>query len=614
MSSQGIRTHNCGELRAEHVGKTVRLSGWVASPRDLGALVFLDLRDRYGITQVSFDESVPEELRKAAGMLKPESVIQVEGVVRARPDGQANADRSTGAIELLASSLELLGPCATPPFPIDADKVSDELRLTYRYLDLRRERPLAAMKLRHKLLLALRQGLDARDFLEIETPILTKATPEGARDYLVPSRVHPGKFFALPQSPQIFKQILMVSGMDKYFQIVKCFRDEDLRADRQPEFTQLDLELSFADEQVVQDLVSEVIADAVGAVRPEQKPQLPMPRMTWAESMQRFGNDKPDTRFAVELSDVTELVRESGFGVFANAVKAGGRVRVLAAPGGAAFSRKEITGLEAIAKDYGAKGLAWTKLAEGGGVESGIGKFLSDAEVAGLIEATGAKPGDAFFFGADSFKVSAAALSAVRLEIARKLDLIDHAALNFLWITDFPMFDVDEESGALAPAHHPFCRPKEAYEGELEKDPGAVIARSYDLVLNGCELGSGSVRIHDTPTQQKVFEALGLSAEEIRLRFGFVLDCFKYGAPPHAGFAVGLDRLVMLLAGEDSIREVIAFPKTAQAADLMTGAPTSVDVEQIHEAGVQLLPPSNKSDAPKDGERVGGAEHEEMKS
>jgi aspartyl-tRNA synthetase len=589
---QGKRTHTCGELRASDAGTTVSLSGWVASHRDLGSLVFIDLRDRYGITQVSFDESVPAELLAAAQAVKSESVIQVEGVVRARVE--ANAERSTGEVEVLASSLTVLGPSATPPFPLDSDDVSDELRLRYRYLDLRRPRPRAALALRHKVLLAIRNAMDAQGFLEIETPVLTKATPEGARDYLVPSRVQPGKFFALPQSPQIFKQILMVAGMDRYFQIVKCFRDEDLRADRQPEFTQLDLELSFADEETVLSLVSEVMVQATAAAFPDRAPSLPMPRLTWAESMRRFGNDKPDTRFGVELSDVTELVAGSEFGVFRSAVEGGGRVRVLAAPGGGAFSRKEITGLEGVAKEQGAKGLAWAKVAESedGGIklESGISKFLSEAEVAGLVEATGAKAGDCLFFGADSFRTSASALSAVRLAIGKKLDLIDTERFDFLWIVEFPMFDKDEETGALTPAHHPFCRPAEAYEGQLQKEPADVIARSYDLVLNGYELGSGSVRIHDSATQRKVFEAIGLPDDEIEKRFGFVLDCFKYGAPPHAGFAVGVDRLVMLLAGEESIREVIAFPKTAQAACLMTGAPTDVADEQLAEAGVSLHP------------------------
>ena len=607
-TNQGHRTHTCGELRSEHVGHSVELSGWVAKHRDLGSLVFLDLRDRHGITQVSFDESVPQELLRAAQALKPESVIHVRGRVRPRPDGQANAERSTGEIEVLASSLSLLGPSRTPPFPLDADDVSDELRLRYRYLDLRRPRPQAALALRHRLLLAIRNRMDSLGFLEIETPVLTKATPEGARDYLVPSRVHPGKFFALPQSPQIFKQILMVAGMDRYFQIVKCFRDEDLRADRQPEFTQLDLELSFADEEQVIGLVSDVMAHATAQVHPDRVPALPFPRMTWADAMRRFGSDKPDTRFGVELADVSELVADSGFGVFGAALAAGGRVRALAAPGGGAFSRKEITALEAIAKEQGGKGLAWAKVVAGEGeclaLETGIAKFLSPEVAQGLCRATGARAGDCLFFGADSFRISAAALGAVRLAIGRKLGLIEAERFDFLWIVDFPMFDEDEETGALSPAHHPFCRPREDRPGQLETDPASVIARSYDLVLNGCELGSGSVRIHDSETQRRVFEAIGLSDEEIELRFGFVLDCFRYGAPPHAGFAVGLDRFVMLMAGEDSIREVIAFPKTAQAACLMTGAPTTIADQQLAEAGVAVkLPPKSAGAASDTGGR-----------
>jgi len=587
-SSQGIRTHTCGELRASDVGRTVRLSGWVASHRDLGALVFLDLRDRYGVTQVSFDESVPADLRTAAQHLKSESVVHVEGVVRPRPEGQTNRERSTGEVEVLVSSLAILGPAETPPFELDAERVSDELRLQYRYLDLRRPGPQAAIALRHKVVLALRRRLDELGFLEIETPVLTKATPEGARDYLVPSRVHPGRFFALPQSPQIFKQILMVSGMDKYFQIVKCFRDEDLRADRQPEFTQLDMEMSFADEAMVQQVIGEVMADAVEAAHPGRRPELPMARMTWEEALRRYGTDKPDTRFGLELADVTDLVRESEFGVFRGPATSGGRVRALAAPGGASFSRKEISALEHVAKEHGAKGLAWSKLGEGGVFEGGIAKFLSEAEQRGIAEATGAGPGDAVFFGADTFATSAAALAAVRLALGRKLDLVDHDRFDFVWVVDFPMFDRDEETGALSPAHHPFCAVREAFPGQLEEDPSAVMARSYDLVLNGYELGSGSVRIHQRELQHRVFRAIGLSEEEIALRFGFVLDAFRYGAPPHAGFAVGVDRFTMIMAGEDSIREVIAFPKTATAACLMTGAPTTIPAEQLAEAGVDV--------------------------
>jgi aspartyl-tRNA synthetase len=592
MTTQGLRTHHCGELRASDADSAVQLSGWVASHRDLGALVFIDLRDRYGITQLSFDEDTPRELLAAAQRLKAESVIHVKGTVRRRLE--ANAERATGEIEVLVQDLEVLGPAKTPPFEIDADRVSDELRLTYRYLDLRREAPSAALAMRHTVFLALRNGLDAQGFLEIETPILTKATPEGARDYLVPSRVHPGKVFALPQSPQIFKQILMVAGMDKYFQITRCFRDEDLRADRQPEFTQLDVEMSFVDEAAVQAVIDRAVSGAVEAVQPGRCPPTPFPSMTWTEAMERFGSDKPDLRFGVELADVSKLVSGCGFGVFEKAVEAGGRVRVLAAPGGAKLSRKEITGLEGVAKEYGAKGLAWAKVVEsedaasaGPVLSGGISKFLDPALQNALMEACGASVGDALFFGADSFRVSAAALSAVRLALGKKLELIDRSRFEFVWITEFPMFDQDEESGALTPAHHPFCMPLEAHEGQLAEDPAQTLARSYDLVLNGVELGSGSVRIHDAAMQRRVFEAIGLPDEEIEERFGFVIHAFEYGAPPHAGFAVGLDRLVMLLAGEDSIREVIAFPKTAQATCLMTGAPTEVPEEQLLEAGVK---------------------------
>ncbi len=614
MVSQGKRTHSCGDLRAADVGTRVRLSGWVDSRRDLGALVFVDLRDRYGITQVAFDEEVADALRATAGSLKSESVIHVTGTVRTRPDGMINRERATGEVEVLAEDLEVLSVAATPPFEMAAEGVSDELRLQYRYLDLRRQRSQRALGLRHKLFLALRNELDRRGFLEIETPILTKATPEGARDYLVPSRVHPGKLFALPQSPQIFKQILMVSGADKYFQIVRCFRDEDLRADRQPEFTQLDLEMSFVDEQIVWDVVSEVVAGAVEAVAPDRKPTLPLPIMTWTEAMERFGTDKPDTRFAVELKTVGQLVKDSEFGVFSGTVKNGGTVRMLAVPGGASFSRKQISGLEDVAKDHGAKGLAWNKVtavgdgAEGSIVlEGGCSKFLSPAEAAALVAATGAGEGDLLLAVADSFGRSAQALSAVRLAVGKALDLIDTRRLDFLWIIEFPMFDRDEETGQLSPAHHPFCMPKEEYEGQLEQDPAGLLARSYDLVLNGTELGSGSVRIHDSAQQERVFSAIGLPDDEIQARFGFVLEAFRYGTPPHAGFAVGLDRLVMLLAGEESIREVIAFPKTATAACLMTGAPTTVPDDQLAEAGMELSPAARARLARAEGAAPGGA-------
>ncbi len=628
MVSQGVRTHTCGQLRASDIGQPVALSGWVNSCRELGgALVFVDLRDKYGITQVAFDDSVSAELRAEARGLKPESVIHVTGIVRSRPAGQANKERATGEVEVLARSLEVLGAAQTPPFdPATADKsgVSEELRLQYRYLDLRREGPQAALAMRHTVLLALRNRLSDLGFIEVETPILTKATPEGARDYLVPSRVSKGKFYALPQSPQIFKQILMVAGVDKYFQICRCFRDEDLRADRQPEFTQLDVEMSFVEQQHVIDMISAAVAHAVTSVRPGDGPSLPLPVMTWTDAMRLYGCDKPDLRFGVPLADVTELVKDSGFGVFSGTVAKGGRVRMLAAPAGGSFSRKDITAFEDVAKANGAKGLAWFKVAlaadgpgsqvEGSGLgviggtspqlglvlEGGSAKFLSEAEQHALLVATEARAGDVLLAVADTFAVSARALSAVRLAVGRQLKLVDSSCLAFTWIVDFPMFDRDEETGALSPAHHPFCMPKESYPGQLEQDPAGTLANSYDLVLNGVELGSGSVRIHDSARQQRIFEAIGLPAHEIRERFGFVLDAFKYGAPPHAGFAVGLDRLVMLLAGKESIRDVIAFPKTATAACLMTGAPTPIPAAQLAEAGVAVLP-SLTQPAPRQG-------------
>jgi aspartyl-tRNA synthetase len=598
MSSQGLRTHTCGALRTSDVGARVALSGWVNSCREMGsALVFVDLRDKYGITQVAFDDSVSGSLRQRAQGLRSESVIHVAGKVRRRPPGQANPDRATGEVEVLAEEFELLSAAATPPFELaaaDAAAVSDELRLQYRYLDLRRARLQRNLKLRHDLLLALRNQLSALGFTEVETPILTKATPEGARDYLVPARVHRGKWYALPQSPQIFKQILMVAGLDKYFQICRCFRDEDLRADRQPEFTQLDVELSFVDQEQVIETISTAVAQAVAAVLPGRAPALPLPAMTWAQAIEQYGLDKPDLRFEMRLADVTEAMAKCGFGVFSKTAAAGGRVRALAVPGGGnALSRKDIEALEAVAKAYGGKGLAWFKVAAEGALESGSSKFLAPPEQAALCAATGAGTGDLILAVADSFKVSAAALGNVRLALGKKLGLIDPAALRFTWVVDFPMFERDEQTGALSPAHHPFCMPKEQYPGQLEKDPASLPARSYDLVLNGIELGSGSVRIHDSALQHRVFAAIGLPEQEIRDRFGFVLDAFKYGAPPHAGFAVGLDRLVMILAGEESIREVIAFPKTTAAACLMTGAPTEVPDAQLAELGVALRPAAN---------------------
>ncbi|HZL98668.1 MAG TPA: aspartate--tRNA ligase, partial [Planctomycetota bacterium] len=585
MASQGLRSHTCGALRASDAGSAAALSGWVNSCRTMGeSLVFVDLRDKYGITQVAFDDSVDPALRQGAQGLKPESVIHVRGRVRRRPAGQANAERATGEVELLAESLEVLSAAATPPFELaaaDGAGVGDDLRLQYRYLDLRRSRLQRNLKLRHDLLLALRNQLSALGFTEVETPILTKATPEGARDYLVPSRVHPGKFYALPQSPQIFKQILMVAGLDRYFQICRCFRDEDLRADRQPEFTQLDVELSFVDQEQVIETISAAVSQAVGAVCAGRGPSLPFPVMTWAQALEQYGVDKPDLRFGLRLADVTEPLRHCGFGVFSKAAAAGGRVRALAVPeGGSRLSRKEIEQLEGVAREHGGKGLAWFKVAAAAGpgepgvsagtgaaaLESGSSKFLSADEQRALCAATGAAPGDLILAVADSFKVSAAALGAVRVALGRKLGLLQAGELRFTWVIDFPMFERDEETGALSPAHHPFCMPREQYPGQLEQDPAALPARSYDLVLNGVELGSGSVRIHDSALQHRVFQAIGLPEAEIRERFGFVLDAFRYGAPPHAGFAVGLDRLVMILAGEESIREVIAFPKTATAA------------------------------------------------
>ena len=580
------RTHTCGELRGKDAGIEVILNGWVDSRRDHGHLLFIDLRDRFGITQVVLDPDAQPELKVAIREVKPEFVIAVRGKVRPRPPEAVNRDRITGEVEIVVDELEVLGPARTPPFEISGDApVSDEIRLRHRFLDIRKPSMQANLILRHKVFNAIRNCLSDIDFVEIETPVLTKSTPEGARDYLVPSRVHKGRFYALPQSPQIFKQLLMIAGMDRYYQIVKCFRDEDLRADRQPEFTQLDMEMSFVVEEDVFAVVEKVAVGACRAVG--QEPQsLPIPRMTYDEAMARFGSDKPDIRFAMELFDFTAAAGQCGFKIFNQAAQSDGLVMGIVAPGCATYSRKQISDLEKYVAEFGAKGLAWLKVGEEG-ITSPIAKFFEPAELDALKEAAGAGVGDLILMVAAKRHVVFRALGELRNLLGDRLGLAK-GAMAFCWITQFPMFETDEETGDLIPSHHPFTSPIERSEGQLESDPASLKARAYDLVADGFELGSGSVRIHDKTLQTRVFNALGIDETVAREKFGFLLDAFEYGAPPHAGFAVGLDRLVMLLAGADNIRDVIAFPKTTSASCLLSGAPDHIPDELLDELGIKL--------------------------
>jgi len=581
-----LRTHTCNELRASDAGATVVLCGWVDTRRDHGGVLFVDLRDRYGITQAVFS---PESaaMFAAADELRAEWVIKVTGTVRERPDANRNAKRDTGAIEVEATELEVLN--RSDPLPIgvgEDDLASDELRMKWRFLDLRRPSMRDALVFRHDVFQSIRRSCSDLGFVEIETPMLTRSTPEGARDYLVPCRTDPGTFYALPQSPQIFKQVLMVSGLDRYFQIVRCFRDEDLRADRQPEFTQLDLELSFGEEEDVQtaieSVVSAVFTDVVG--RPVEAP---FRRMSWTESMRDYGVDKPDLRFGMKIRDVSEAVRGCGFGVFAKVVEGGGVVRGLRVAGAAdRFSRKKLDELIPIVAEYGAKGLAWLKNEEE--IRSSFAKFLTDEERDALLAAMGAESGDLLLFVADKLSTTCAALGALRNALGRQLDLIGEGN-ELVWIVDFPLLEQDEESGEWHAMHHPFSSPYVEDLERLETDPGSVRARAYDLVLNGVELGSGSVRIHSPEIQRQVFTALGIDEESARERFGFLLDALRLGAPPHAGFAVGMDRLVMTLLGKP-IRDVIAFPKTTSGTCLFTGAPSKVDRTQLDDLGLTVRP------------------------
>ncbi|MCT8310956.1 aspartate--tRNA ligase [Tetragenococcus halophilus] len=583
----GNRTVYCGRVSKDNLEQPITLQGWVQKRRDLGGVIFIDLRDREGIVQVVFNPKNSQEAWEIADSCRSEYVIEVTGIVKNRGKEAINPNMQTGEFEVMASNITILNKAKTPPFSIEEDtKAGDDIRLKYRYLDLRRTNMTRNLKLRSKTTRAIRHFLDDHEFLDIETPFLGRSTPEGARDYLVPSRVHPGHFYALPQSPQIFKQLLMDAGLDRYYQIVRCFRDEDLRGDRQPEFTQVDIEASFLTPEDIQNyteqMLAKVMQDTLGI-----DIERPFPKMTWDEAMNRFGSDKPDTRFGMELIDLSEVVKDVDFKVFQMALQNGGVVKALNAKGAAKnYSRKDMDQLGQYASQFGAKGLAWLKVEEDG-LKGPIAKFLTDVSDK-IIRQTGAEVGDLIMFGADSFEVVAATLGAIRTRLARELDLIDQSKFNFLWVVDFPQFEYSQEEGRYVSAHHPFTMPKETDISYLETDPAKVHAEAYDIVLNGYELGGGSLRIHTKELQEQMFKTLGFSPEKMKEQFGFLLEALDYGFPPHGGIALGLDRLVMLLAGEDNIREVIAFPKNGKAMDPMTNAPSTVSPLQLYELNIDV--------------------------
>ena len=596
-SMRGLkRSHRCTEVSSADIGSTVTVMGWVQRRRNLGSLIFIDLRDRSGLLQIVFDEnSVGSDGFAKAETLRSEYVIAVVGKIQKR-SAAVNENLKTGDIEVIAESLRILSESDTPPFHIEENsQTKDEIRLKYRYLDLRRPDLQRNLMLRSKVAYLMRDFMAKEGFIEIETPVLTKSTPEGARDYLVPSRVHPGSFYALPQSPQLFKQLLMCSGYDRYFQITKCFRDEDLRADRQPEFTQADMELSFVDVDDVLDvnerLLKYVFKEAIGV-----DVQIPLPRMTWQDAMDRYGSDKPDTRFGMELHDVSEVVKDCGFGVFTGALENGGSVRSIAVPGKASMGRKQIDKLVDLAKTYGAKGLAYLCVNEDGTYKSSFAKFMTEEELAALVEAMEGKPGDLLLFAADKNKVVWAVLGALRLHMAKELNLLDPNQYNFLWVTEFPLLEWSDEENRYMAMHHPFTMPMEEDWDKIDSDPGAVRAKAYDIVLNGTELGGGSVRIHQDDIQEKMVEVLGFTKERAWDQFGFLLSAFKYGVPPHAGLAYGLDRMVMHMVHADSIRDVIAFPKVKDASCLMTEAPGTVDEKQLEELGLAINLPEETTE------------------
>jgi aspartyl-tRNA synthetase len=588
-----IRTHPAGGLRPEHAGQSVVLAGWVARRRDHGGVVFVDLRDASGVVQVVFREAVPEDpLSQAAHELRAEYCVRVDGTVEIRPAGNANPELPTGEIEVTASRLEVLSVAEPLPFPVEgsAGEIAEEARLRWRYLDLRRLGPARALRLRAQATRVIRGVMDAHGFLDIETPYLTRSTPEGARDFLVPVRLQPGSWYALPQSPQLFKQLLMVAGLERYYQIVRCFRDEDFRADRQPEFTQLDVEMSFPDEEDIYALTEELLARVWREVLGVEVPT-PFPRLGYAEAMARYGVDCPDTRFGVELADLTAYLAGTGFRVFQAAIGAGGYVGAVVMPGGASQTRKELDGWQEWARGRGARGLAYVLLdAETGEPRGPVAKNLSPEHLAGLAAATRAQPGDAVFFAAAAVRTEALALlGAARLEIGQRCALVDDSAWDLLWVTDFPMFEPTGDGGWTA-MHHPFTAPVPANEADFHLRPGEALSRAYDVVVNGQEIGGGSIRIHRAEVQQRVFDVIGLSRVETDAQFGFLLEAFRYGPPPHGGIAFGLDRLCQRLAGADSIRDVIAFPKTASGGDPLTGAPTPITPAQRAEAGIDAVP------------------------
>lgn len=587
-SMQGLhRSHRCTEVSNQNIGESVTVMGWVQKRRNLGSLIFIDLRDRTGILQLVFDENDGEVFEKAKE-LRSEFVIAAEGKVRKR-DGAVNEELATGDIEVTVDTLKILSESETPPFPVEDDvNTREDLRLQYRYLDLRRPTLQKNLKLRSDVTTFIRKFMSEEGFVEIETPTLCKSTPEGARDYLVPSRVHPGEFYALPQSPQIYKQLLMCSGFDRYIQIARCYRDEDLRADRQPEFTQVDMELSFVDIDDVIDVNERLIQAMFKEILNVDIP-LPMPRMSWQEAMDRYGSDKPDTRFGMELVNVTDVVKDCGFGVFTGAIENGGTVRGINVKGQGAMPRKKIDKLVESAKGNGAKGLAYLCINEDGTYKSSFAKFMTEEELENLVKEMKGEPGDLLLFAADRNKIVWNVLGALRLELAETLELIDKDKWNFLWVVEFPQFEWSDEQERFIAMHHPFTMPMEEDLQYLETDLGKVRAKAYDIVLNGTELGGGSVRIHQADIQERMFKALGFTQEEAHEQFGFLLDAFKYGVPPHAGLAYGLDRMVMHMAGEDNIREVIAFPKVKDASCLMTSAPSPVDDKQLEELAIDIV-------------------------
>ncbi|MBR2593058.1 MAG: aspartate--tRNA ligase [Firmicutes bacterium] len=591
------RSHMCGEITNALIGQEITVMGWVQRRRDLGQLIFIALRDRTGIIQATIDgNSADPELFHKAESIRSEYVLAIKGTLAERTEGNINKNMKTGDIEILISELRILSESETPPFQVeDSITVKDDLRLKYRYIDLRRPSLFKNIKLRHDVVQNVRSYLNSQGFLEIETPILGKSTPEGARDYLVPSRVHPGMFYGLPQSPQLFKQILMVSGMDRYYQIAKCFRDEDLRADRQPEFTQIDMELSFIDEDdimtVNEGLIKELFKNALGV-----DVQTPFIRMTYQEAMDRFGSDKPDIRFGIELKNISELVKDTEFGVFKNALEAGGSVRAINAKGCGSFPRKQIDSLGEVAKLFGAKGLAWIAINDKGDIKSPIQKFFAEDKFKEIMDAMEAETGDLILFCADKDKIVYDALGALRLEIAKRKELTDPKDFRFLWVTEFPLLEWDDEENRYVAVHHPFTAPMDEDIPFIDSDPGRVRARAYDMVLNGVELGGGSIRIHRSDIQEKMFELLGFTKEDAYERFGFLLEAFKYGVPPHGGLAFGLDRIVMLMSGASSIRDVMAFPKVKDASCPMTDAPNVVDEKQLAELGIDVIETEEKTE------------------